>query len=94
MQITLNGKTYIAPTPKGRMVRKAYELIEKLSPTEVKTSDLDELAAYAVELFGGQFTIDDFYDGIVSKEMLPTLGYFVNLMLGRIKEKLDQLPNG
>jgi len=93
MRITLNGETYIAPAPKGRMVRRAYELIGKISMTEPRTQDMDDLVTYTVDLFGGQFTVDEFYDGIEAKELWPTLSYFLRLLLGRIEEKLDRLPN-
>lgn len=95
MQIILNGKTYIAPAPKGRMVRRAYEIIESLSMTEPKVSDLDTLTGFIVELYNNQFTIDDVYDGIDATKLMSTLGYYVKALTGRIEAKLDELlPNG
>lgn len=95
MQISLNGKTYIASEPKGRMVRRAYEIIETLDQTKTTAADLDLCAGFIVELFGHQFTVDDVYDGIDAKKLLPTLGYYVNFMTGRTNKKLEEiLPNG
>lgn len=94
MQINLNGKLYTAPAPKGRMVRRAYEIIETLDSTKTTTSDLDLCAGYIVELFDHQFTTDDLYDGIEAKNLLPTLGYYVRFMTGQIDKKLEEiLPN-
>ena len=96
MQINLNGKIYIAPAPKGRMVRRAYEIVENLNTTEVTVADLDALAGYIVELYEHQFTTDDVYDGLEAKKLLSTLGYYVNVMTGKIEEKMDEIlsPNG
>lgn len=82
--------TYIA-SPKGRMVRRAYEIIENLNTTRVTKEDIDTLASFVVELFGNQFTVDDVYDGLGAKALLPTLSYFISYMSGKIEAKLEDI---
>jgi hypothetical protein len=94
MQIILDEKIYVASAPKGRMVRRAFEIIENINLTCMKTADLDNLVGFIVELFGQQFTIDDVYDGLPAADLMPTLMGCVNLVVGKVGEKLEQFPNG
>jgi hypothetical protein len=93
MQIKLNGKTYIAPPAKARIVRKAIEITEKINFNEIKTKDLDNLVDYVVELFGRQFTIDDVYDGLDAKLLIPTIMDCIKDVVGEVGAKLDEFPN-
>lgn len=93
MQINLAGKTYLAPAPKGRMVRRAFEIVENINLANMKVTDLDNLVGYIVELFEKQFSLDDFYDGIEAAELMPTLMDCINLVVGKVGEKLAQFPN-
>lgn len=94
MQIILNGKIYVAPAPKGRMVRRAFEIIENINLASMKVTDLDNLVAYITELFDYQFTLDDLYDGMEAAELIPTLTSCINMVAGKVGEKLEQFPNG
>lgn len=94
MQITLNDKMYIAPAPKGRMVRRAFEIVENINLEHMKVTDLDSLIAYVVELFGNKFTIDDVYDGLPAAELMPTVMGCINTVVGAMGGKLEQFPNG
>jgi len=94
MQINLGEKTYIAPAPKARAVRKAIEMTEKVNFNDMKASDLDNLVDYIVGLFGNQFTIDDIYDGLDADKLISTLMDCINGVVGTMGAKLDQFPNG
>lgn len=93
MEIKLNDKTFIAPTPKARMVRKAIEITEKADFKNLKTVDLDYLTNYAVDLFGKQFTLDDVYDGLDAEKLIPTLMDCISNVVGTMGAKLEQFPN-
>lgn len=82
--------TKYTAAPKGRMVRRSYEIIEKLDTTKVTIEDLDVLAGFIVDLFDKQFTRDDVYDGLGAKAFLPTLTYFISYISGKIEAKLEE----
>lgn len=93
MQIVLNDKTFIAPSPKARMVRKAIELSETMNVNDMKVADVDALVGWLVDLYGKQFTIDDVYDGLDAEKLMPTLFDAVDSVVGTMGAKLEQLPN-
>lgn len=66
-------KTFVAVKPKGRMVRRAMEMMENTDEANFKTSDLDNMIQYVVDLFGNKFTIDDVYDGLDVDKIMPTI---------------------
>jgi hypothetical protein len=86
-------KTYFAPEPKARMVRKAAEMTECLDETKLKTSDLDLMIEYVVELFGKKFTADDVWDGISAKKLMPTIIGCINDVMDGMNTKLSTIPN-
>lgn len=86
-------KTYIAPHVKARMVRKALEMSDKIDTKNMKPESLDEMVGYVVEVYGKQFTIDDFYDGIDSDKMLSTIMDCIRGIVGTMGAKLEQFPN-
>jgi len=92
MEIILNKNTYIAQSPKARMVRKAIEMTETTNFNTMKTSDLDNLVGYVVDLFGKQFSIDDVYDGLDADKFLPTLMDCINNVVGTMGAKVEQIP--
>lgn len=94
MNIKLNEKTYVAPAPKARMVRKAIEMTEKANFSNLKAADLDGLVEYVVDLFGRQFAVDDIYDGLDADKLIPTLMECINTVVGTMGAKLEQFPNG
>lgn len=93
MEICLSNKTYIAPVPKARMVRKAIELTEKTNFNQMTAKDLDYLVGYVVDLFDKQFTLDDVYDGLDANKLIPTLMDCINTVVGTMGAKLEQFPN-
>lgn len=93
MEIKLNEKTYVTGKIKARMVRKAIEVSENINTNNMKATDLDNLIDYIVELFGGQFSRDDVYDGLDARELMPTLLGCINSVVGEMGGKLEQFPN-
>ena len=86
-------KVYVAPEVKARMVRKALELTQNISYSELKPADLDTQINYVCELFGNQFTVDDVYDGLAADKLIPTIWDCVNGVIGEMGAKLEQFPN-
>ena len=92
MQINLNNKTYIMPTIKAKMLRKTLALNEKMDFNNLKVNDLDELVNFVTELFGNQFSIDDIYENVDSKELIPLLTQAIQSVVGETNKTLNQFP--
>lgn len=77
MQIALfiddKEKVFTVPFVKGRMFRRVIELNKKHNLNDIDVETLDTLVAFVVECFNGQFTIDEFYDGIPAEELIETV---------------------
>jgi hypothetical protein len=90
MDITLkiNGKdkTYTAGFISARMVRTTIAISKGINFDNIVPEELDKLMDYIVELFGGQFTRDELYDGLASKDLIPTITRCINEVVGAVGE--------
>jgi hypothetical protein len=93
MELVLGEKTYIAPTPKARMVRKAIEMANKTNFSNLSVEEFDNLVSYVVDLYGKQFTIDELYDGLDADNLMPTIMECLNIVVGKVGAKLEEFPN-
>lgn len=64
----------------GRMVRKAVSFT-KMDLNDIDESTLDELVEFVVNVYGNKFSMDEFYDGIDSREMMKVLGYTIEAIV-------------
>ncbi len=82
MDITLkiNGKdkTYTAGFISARMVRTTIAISKDINFDNIAPEELDKLMDYIVDLFGSQFTRDELYDGLASKDLIPTITRCIN----------------
>lgn len=90
MDITLKikgkDKTFTAGFISARMVRRTIEVSQGVNFESISPDELDKLVDYIVELFGSQFTRDDVYDGLSSKELIPTITKCINEVVGQMGE--------
>ena len=90
MEITLKidnkDKTFSLGFISARMVRRTIEVSNGINFEKLKAEELDKLVDYIVELFGGQFTRDDVYDGLASKDLLSTIMNCINEVVGGMAE--------
>lgn len=88
MKITLlvegKEKTFITDFISARMMRKTIELSQSLNFDQISADELDLMVEYLVQLFNKQFTIDDLYDGLPSRELMPTLVKCINEVVGEM----------
>lgn len=92
MQIKLNNKTYTMPTVKAKVLRKALTFNEKMDFNNIKAKDLDELVDFVCEVYGNQFSVDDIYENLEAKELLPTLIDSIQAITGETANKLNEFP--
>ena len=93
MDIVLNDRTYVMPKVKTRMLRKAVKKKKKIDFNNLKTKDLDELIDFVVDLYGNQFTRDEFYDELDADKLIETLNSSINGIVGTMTDKLNEFPN-
>ena len=84
--LKINGKdkTYTAGFISARMVRKTIEVSKEVTFDNILPEELDKLMDYIVELFGNQFTRDELYDGLASKNLIPTITRCINEVVGEV----------
>ncbi|MGO1136542.1 phage tail assembly chaperone G [Bacillus subtilis] len=94
MQITLliNGeeKVFSAPFIKGRMLREAIKLSKTSNFDDLDVGDLDNLVDYVVRVYDGQFSLDEFYDGISSEKMISTISDTIQGVVGTVNSGAEQ----
>ena len=79
-------KTYTTGFISARMVRRTIEVSQGVDFDNITPEELDKLIDYIVELFGNQFTRDDVYDGLQSKDLIPTITKCINEVVGEMSE--------
>lgn len=86
--LKINGKdkTYTAGFISARMVRRTIEVSKEINFDNITPEELDKLMDYIVELFGNQFTRDELYDGLASKDLIPTITKCINEVVGAVGE--------
>ncbi|NLU11037.1 MAG: hypothetical protein GXW90_08935 [Tepidanaerobacter acetatoxydans] len=84
--IKINGKdkTYTAGFISARMVRRTIAVSQEINFDNILPEELDKLMDYIVELFGNQFSRDELYDGLASKDLIPTITKCINEVVGEV----------
>ena len=88
MDITLKldnkDKTFTAGFISARMVRRTIAISRDINFDNISPEELDKLMDYIVELFGNQFTRDELYDGLASKDLIPIITRCINEVVGAV----------
>lgn len=83
MKLVLDEKTYHAPTVKAKMFRKALVLSKENNFDEIDADMLDNLLFFVVEAFGNQFSLEDIYENLASKDLIPLILETVEYVVGK-----------
>lgn len=86
MEIKLKNKTYVASFISARMVRRTIEVSSSINFEKLTPEELDKLIDFIVDLFSNQFTRDDVYDGLASRDLIPTITTCINEVVGGMTE--------
>ncbi|HZK62361.1 MAG TPA: hypothetical protein VFC41_09795, partial [Anaerovoracaceae bacterium] len=73
MKLKLNDKEYVSGTIKAVAFRKSIEIKEALDFDNLTTDNYNTIVDFTVEIFGGQFTRDEFWNGLDANKLLPTI---------------------
>ncbi|ANY76409.1 hypothetical protein BBD41_03140 [Paenibacillus ihbetae] len=84
-------KTYVQDFISGRMFRRTIEIQKLFQVNEqgknvIDETHIDALVAYVVELFGKQFTVDEFYDGVEARSLISTIMSCVQEVAGQVTQ--------
>lgn len=94
IEITLNingeDKTFVCTIVKGILLRETASIVKVFSGMENGFDEdvLDEVVDYVVNVFNGQFTRDDFYNGIDLADMMPTIQNIAEQVMEKATSKL------
>jgi hypothetical protein len=65
--------TYTRTFVPWKLLKRAIKLMQNFDASKINESDIDELAALVVDVFGNQFTVDQLNDGADVGEMMSVL---------------------
>lgn len=68
-------KIYSVSNATAKHFLRLMEYDQKINYDDLNPDDVKELSGFICEVFGGQFTIDEFLNGIKSHELIETFGY-------------------
>jgi hypothetical protein len=71
-------KTFVPRFISARQFRKGMEISKKVKVGIYEPEELDTVVDYVVELYDHQFTRDEFYDGLPSHQLHPTIMHCID----------------
>lgn len=84
LKVKGKDKNYRAGFISARMVRKTIAISSEINFENISPEELDKLMDYVVELFGNQFDRDELYDGLPSKDLIPTITRCIREVVGAV----------
>jgi|SRR5690625_175106 len=97
LELIIDGEKKIFTTNfvSGRHFRKVMEYDEKIDYSDIGIDETDELVGFVCEVFDNQFTVDEFYDGIPSNQVISTITeVFIYVRTGKTSEELEKEQTG
>ena len=85
-------KTFVTNKIKARFARRALEVKKQVNFNDITPESLDILADFACEVYKNKFTRDEFYDGLDSGLMYPTLIDILERISNGVADRLDTFP--
>lgn len=84
LKIKGKEKSFTTGFISARMLRRTIEVSREVDFENITPEELDKLINYVAELFGGQFSRDEVYDGLASKDLIPTITRCINEVVGAV----------
>lgn len=94
IQLNIGGKikSFSATPKKAIVIREAAELSEGFG-ADLKVEEIDSIAKFISKVFDEQFSPGEVLNGLYSDELAPKFYEIVNALLGKVSEKMSQIPN-
>lgn len=93
IQITLkiNGedKVFVAPFLTGKLYKDLFEMYDKLKGPKTPET-INVLIDFVCQVFGNQFTIDEYYSGLALGKVLSELVRVLNELTEMVMEGIEQ----
>ncbi|AJG62017.1 phage tail assembly chaperone G [Bacillus cereus] len=74
----------------ARLIRQAPELAE--IPNNPGPEDMDKMVQFVVKVYDGQFTLDQYWDGIDARKFLSTTSDVINAIINETVEAAGGNP--
>ncbi|ASN69598.1 hypothetical protein BOOYA_11 [Bacillus phage vB_BanS_Booya] len=74
----------------ARLIRQAPELAE--IPNNPGPEDMDKMVQFVVKVYGGQFTLDQYWDGVDARKFLSTTSDVINAIINETVEAAGANP--
>lgn len=85
-------KSYTQSFVSGRFFRESIAM-QKLFKNEITEETVDKLVTFVVDLFGKQFTLDEFYDGVASADLMDEVTNAINGVVNKLPSSGESDPN-
>lgn len=95
LKLRIDGeeRTFSAPFIPAKYYRKMLEFDQEIDYFNMTLEDYDKVVGFVCDVFGNQFTIDEFYEGIASHKLNETiLIVFAYVRSGEVP-KVDDTKN-
>lgn len=84
-------KIYHTPFVSARRHRKLMEFDESIDYTDLNVEEIDLLAGFVCDVFGNQFDVNTFYDGVAAHKLIDTIiDVFVYVRTGKEPEEVKK----
>ncbi|MED3078399.1 phage tail assembly chaperone G [Bacillus wiedmannii] len=74
----------------ARLIRQAPELAE--IPNNPGPEDMDKMVQFVVKVYDGQFTLDQYWDGVDARKFLSTTSDVINAIISETVEAAGGNP--
>ncbi|MEH7458522.1 hypothetical protein V7183_15235 [Bacillus sp. JJ1127] len=91
LQIDGEKKTFNMPEfIPARLIRQAPELAD--IPNNPGPEDMDKMVQYVTKVYGQQFTVDQYWDGVDARKFLATTSEVINALINETVEAASGTP--
>ncbi|HFR4148752.1 TPA: hypothetical protein ACHVJ6_002576 [Bacillus cereus] len=91
LRINRENKTFNLPEfIPARLIRQAPELAE--IPNNPGPEDMDKMVQYVVKVYGEQFTMDQYWDGVDARKFLSTTSDVINAIVNETVDAAGGTP--
>lgn len=87
-------KRYVTPKSiKGSLWREAAVVAEEIEQQELLIADLDSHMQFVCNVFGNQFTLSEFEEGIDARDLIKTIYASAIFVMGQVSVAAEMLTS-